>query len=173
MAAALNWSEYWPDAPVLTLPWRQLLQAPSLTAALRPLADFSIEVRHQGEAECSMLMTLPESAPQSCDRAYVREVYLCLAGTPVVWAKSLCAVDAAFWVSYLQCGTQPLGARLFDGTNSFTRSTFYYAYGVHPECPDKQPLWARRSVFRQQSQQQTQTLDLVEVFLPALHHYVA
>lgn len=169
MSVALVWHTQLPDSAVLTPACRRLLLAPSLTAVLRAKADFSVVVRHLGCIQAKPDVLIAWGLPAGQAQVYVREVYLCLCGTPVVWAVSVCVPQADFWVPYLQCGTQPLGARLFDGSRDFVRSPLQYAYGSHLGCPDARSVWARRSVFRQAGQD----LRLTEVFLPALHQWFA
>ena len=97
-----------PDLPAsvsdgISLPMSRLLKARSLTAALRALPHiFSVELLKLGELETE------------CGGRLVREVLLKLDGIPVVAARSECRIGSAFWQNILDCGTRPLGERLFQ-----------------------------------------------------------
>lgn len=97
-----------PDLPApvsdgIDLPMSRLLKARSLTAALCALPHtFSVELLKLGEAETEY------------GRRRVRDVLLKLDGTAVVQARSACSVGSAFWQNILDCGTRPLGERLFQ-----------------------------------------------------------
>lgn len=81
----------------------RLLKARSLTAALRALPHtFSVELLKLGELETE------------CGGRLVREVLLKLDRIPVVEARSECRIGSAFWQNILDCGTRPLGERLFQ-----------------------------------------------------------
>lgn len=140
------------------------MQAPSLTSAFKALpTSFSVRLLHLGNVswqahEAGLLNLATAVAP------YGREVLLCLDDTPVVWARSVCAGGAKQWRGLLDCGTQPLGARLFDGSLPLVRTPFSYARAEWPDCGQCEPLWMRRSVFEWQGE----PLWLGEAFLPAL-----
>lgn len=142
--------------------WPQwLLETRSLTAALKATgAAFAVEVRFQGEIERI------GADERLADAHYAREVFLHLDGVPVVWARSVCAADAHGWREVLNCGGQPLGARLFDGTLRAVRSPFEY---LRKPLPDgSQTVWMRRSRFVCAEE----TLLLTEAFLPALRPFL-
>ena len=141
-------------------PWPQaLLATPSLTAALKATgADFAVRVRFQGEVAAEDLFSHERFA--ACH--YVREVHLLLAGVAVVWARSVCAADALLWREVLDCGEQPLGARLCGGVLSAQRSDFTYFAGNVPE--EAGEVWQRCSCFTLGDER----LLLTEAFLPAL-----
>ncbi|MCS4532784.1 chorismate--pyruvate lyase family protein [Neisseria montereyensis] len=148
-----------------------LIQAQSLTAALRAIdASFSVRLLHLGATHCDILFSdgLTITTP---DNGFGRDVLLCLNDIPVVWARSLCAADAQNWRNLLDCGTRPLGERLFDGSLPLTRSAFEYA--ILPETYrfngfEKPSFLARRSFFDLQGER----LGLTECFLPALQSFV-
>lgn len=147
-----------------------LMQAPSLTVALRALGrDFSVRLLHLGAAGFEPL--LADGLDAGEEGWFARDVLLCLDNTPVVWARSLCAQSASGWQALLDCGTRPLGERLFDGSLPLMRSAFEYA------VLDKRvalagfagaAYMARRSFFRLHGE----TLGLVECFLPDLANYL-
>ena len=56
------------------------------------------------------------------DEIFVRDVLLKLDGETVIQARSACRPDSRLWTELLDCGTQPLGERLFDGTLPLKRS---------------------------------------------------
>ncbi|QEY26829.1 chorismate--pyruvate lyase family protein [Neisseria zalophi] len=148
-----------------------LIQAQSLTAALRALdASFSVRLLHLGSTHSDILFSDGFAIPTP-NNGFGRDVLLCLNDIPIVWARSLCAADACVWRELLDCGTRPLGERLFDGSLPLTRSTFEYA--ILPDtyrfngC-EEQSFLARRSFFDLQNER----LGLVECFLPALQSFV-
>ncbi len=165
MTDSVAWYKFLPaDLPVTAPALAALMQAPSLTAALKALpARFSVRLRHLGAVAWQVheagAIGLPAGAP-----VYGREVCLCLDEVPVVWARSVCAPQAAAWRTVLDCGERPLGERLFDGTLPLQRSGFDYAQARWTNCPVDEACWLRRSVFDWQQQ----PLLLVEVFLPSL-----
>ncbi len=60
-------------------------------------------------------------------RRLVREVLLKLDRIPVVEARSECRIGSAFWQNILDCGTRPLGERLFQADLEGARSAFEFA----------------------------------------------
>ncbi|WP_107687540.1 chorismate--pyruvate lyase family protein [Neisseria wadsworthii] len=158
MQQTLNWQEQLPEGLSEKLQW--LMQQPSLTAALRSLdTSFSVRLLHLG---------LSESRGWFSDRhfpaqVFSREVLLCLSGQPVVWARSVCEADDAVWHEVLDCGTQPLGERLFNGALPLVRTPFEYCSCGHVVLPyeNASPIAARRSVFSLNGNR----LGLVECFL--------
>ena len=147
---------------------KALLQAPSLTVALRALhADFSVSLLHLGASE---LWSDEEGVFAPLMPVLSREVSLQLQGQAVVWARSVCPAHAQSWCEVLDCGTRPLGLRLFDGSLPISRSPFEYAClpAAHPVCQVYgADLMARRSVFDWDGT----PLLLLECFLPALKAY--
>ena len=152
-----------------------LLQAPSLTAALRGLGyPFSVRLLGLEEGGAGVWFAAngqPHAAGQAERETPVfrRDVLLCLDDTPVVWARSVCAPDS-LWREILDCGTRPLGERLFDGSLPLTRTPFEFAdtqrlAALH-DTPG-QAFAARRSWFEMSGSR----LGLVECFLPALADY--
>lgn len=145
-----------------------LMQTHSLTAALNQLgAVFSVRLLGLGEmpwrAHEAGLLGLPQQA------VYGREVLLCLNDIPVVWARSVCSPQSANWRDVLNCGTRPLGARLFDGSLPLQRTPFDYACAVWPDSGQTQALWLRRSRFDWHGS----PLLLSEAFLPELDGFLA
>ena len=146
-----------------------IITAPSLTAALRTLPHaFSVRLLHLGADKASPLFdngTTEQTALPFC-----RDVFLCLGNTPVVWARSQCPPDSAFWRGILDCGTRPLGEMLFGGgIAGLHRSPLQYARPA-PAAVAQAPtaFLARRSFFTHQGE----TLALAECFLPELADFV-
>lgn len=143
-----------------------LMRQQSLTAALKATgAAFAVQVRRQGRAQD---LWADECLPAEAEAFYAREVHLLLDGEPVVWARSVCADDAAGWKQVLDCGVQPLGAQLFGGGIRASRSAFAFAR-VPAAWLDAAggSLWARRSRFEADGE----GLGLTECFLPALQDF--
>ncbi|EGV36512.1 chorismate--pyruvate lyase family protein [Neisseria weaveri] len=148
-------------------PVRQLLQCQSLTAGLKESGyGFSVSVLHLGRLGADSL--LADGWPEWQQQWFGRDVCLCLDGTPVVWARSLCLPSAHIWQEILNCGTRPLGERLFDGSLPLQRSAFEYLPGGRLEGEIGLFVAARRSFFELSGQK----LGLVECFLPALSDYL-
>ncbi|UOO81391.1 chorismate lyase [Uruburuella testudinis] len=164
------------------IPWRQalpplletegaaaLMQAPSLTVALRALGHgFSVRLLHLGAVGGDVWLA---DGLGDAPEWFARDVLLCVNDTPVVWARSLCAHSAEHWRTLLDCGTRPLGERLFDGSLPLSRSAFEYA--VPDAATDLSGFGgtafaARRSFFKLHGE----ALGLVECFLPALKNYL-
>lgn len=130
-----------------------LLTVSSLTAALRASGkDFSVELVYLG---------LTKGADNS-DEIFVRDVLLKLDGETVIQARSACRPDSRLWTELLDCGTQPLGERLFDGTLPLKRSDFEFLRFENSDHPSsRRPVAARRSYFDWNGE----TLELTEYFL--------
>ncbi|MDO4641610.1 MAG: chorismate lyase [Neisseria sp.] len=158
MQPLLNWQ---PTLPLGLSEKQQWLAAqPSLTAALKSLDEpFSVRLLHLGLSERGVWF----SDKLFPDEVFARDVLLCLSGKPVVWARSVCHCDDVRWREVLDCGTQPLGERLFDGTLPLARSPLEFCAGGGMVSPhDGLPMWAlRRSVFDLNGNK----LGLVECFL--------
>lgn len=157
----------WQSELNLSAKQRDLLCQQSLTRALKALdAVFSVKLLYLGESAADVWL----SDVVGQERGFVRDVLLCLDDEPVVWARSRCAWEDTTWREILNCGTQPLGERLFDGSLALTRSPFEYTW-----LQSEQPLAgftgtafaARRSVFELNGGK----LGLVECFLPSLMRY--
>lgn len=144
-----------------------LLQSPSLTAALRGLGfAFTVQLLDLGIRPAGTWF-----GPSEKQEGFVRDVLLCLDGEPVVWARSACGRHS-LWRDVLDCGTRPLGERLFDGSLPLTRSIFEFAGRQEGGAQNGLPLpafAARRSWFEMRGER----LGLVECFLPALEKYTA
>lgn len=97
--------------------------------------------------------------------AEVRDVLLKLDGTAVVQARSACSVGSAFWQNILDCGTRPLGERLFQADLEGARSAFEFA--VSSEGCGRY-FAARRSRFSHQGEE----MLLTEYFLPELKRFI-
>lgn len=153
----------WQSMPPVDDGWRALMQRQSLTAALKGMGGaFAVRVRHQGVLDAAWEAAM-------AGRLYAREVHLLLDGVPVVWARSVCAQDAWGWRQVLDCGEQPLGARLFGGEVQAERSAFRYALTHGGQVPETDArVWMRQSCFAAAGE----TLTLTEAFLPALGAYV-
>jgi chorismate lyase len=96
------------------------------------------------------------------DEIFVRDVLLKLDGETVIQARSACRPDSRLWTELLDCGTQPLGERLFDGTLPLKRSDFEFLRFEDFDHPSfRRPVTARRSYFDWNGK----TLELTEYFL--------
>ena len=152
-----------PEPPTVPAALYHLTQAPSLTLALQATgADFCVQLAFQG--------AMPELWPGVgvADTAFhVRQVWLLLDDTPVVWARSVCPLAGA-WQSILACGTQPLGKRLFDSRLAAERSPL--AFAAVPPAQQEQAARAvclRRSVFDLNGEK----MVLTEGFMPELARF--
>ena len=169
-----------------------LLRIQSLTAGLKSLdADFSVSLLFLGNRQIEVLGE-PRFNGLSDHNLFSREVFLLLDGIPVVWAQSLCQgmpsslekgrVNESRWLEILDCGTEPLGHKLFDGSLPITRTPFEYAVVKNPpmfawgmeaqDYPDHAcdvPTFiARRSIFDWAGD----GLELTEYYLPALFEFI-
>lgn len=146
------------------------IYAPSLTAVLKQnRAAFSVRPTFSDISDI-----LPEETPYFPDisNVYSREVLLCLDTSPVVAARSICLPSDAYWREILNCGTQSLGSRLFDGKTEWTRSDFtvVYQHSLLKQRFNRLPeniIALRTSLFEYKSQK----LLLAECFLPALKDF--
>lgn len=142
-----------------------LLPAIPLTQALKQLhADFSVQVLRLDLDD----VWGDEQGFIGTSLGFGREVCLSLQNQAVVWARSICAHDASQWHDIVQCGTQPLGMRLYQ--LPLERTEFEYAYlsPEHPANPSIQTIVSRRSCFYLQD---GSPLLLTESFLPSLKNY--
>ena len=154
---------------VQQLAW--LTRPGSLTEALRQLGTFSLTIVCEGKfAAClqdAALLGVEELTPQ-----WVRDVVLCVDGTPYVYAHSVSPHEAteplAAW-SALRCqGHEPLGTLLYNDAD-IQRSAFSWqavecpegVHHVHPSIKNGAPLWARHSCFMRLGQ----PLVVAETFL--------
>ncbi|NLD08112.1 MAG: chorismate lyase [Xanthomonadaceae bacterium] len=169
-----------------------LLRIQSLTAGLKSLgADFSVSLLFLGNRQIEALGD-PRFNALSDHYLFSREVFLLLNGTPVVWAQSLCQgmpsslekgrVNESRWLEILDCGTEPLGHKLFDGSLPITRTPFEYAVVKNPltfewgmevqdhsdHALDVPTFIARRSIFDWAGD----GLELTEYYLPALFEFI-
>lgn len=165
MTESAQWHKHLPSAWVHENPaLAALMQAESLTAALKALAaPFSVRLLHLGavawQPHEAGFIALAAATP-----LHGREVLLCLDDVPVVWARSVCAAASPQWRDLLDCGTQPLGARLFGHDLPLQRTAFEYAHIANPHQSSAETVWMRRSAFDWQGEK----LYLGEAFLPAL-----
>lgn len=151
------------EAGLDTALYRPLLEIQSLTVGLESLhSDFSVTLLHLGEVV------------RNGKQMFSRQVNLQLVGNPVIAAESLCDVESEFWREYLNCGTQSLGRRLFNGENKIERSAFSYAVMDQTFLPEfaqdysgEGCVVARRSIFHNV----TESLSLIEYYLPALNDF--
>lgn len=151
------------EADLSSALYQPLLEIQSLTVGLEALdPDFSVTLLHLGEVV------------REGRSLFSRQVLLNLKGVAVIAAESLCDQHSDFWHAYLNCGTQSLGRRLFNGENEIDRSPFSYALMNVKDLPvfaqigqyaDK--VIARRSIFQMQDQQ----LSLIEYYLPTLNQF--
>lgn len=164
MHTTFTWQDTLPEnLPFLSFQAaKDLVGTQSLTAALRKLPEtFSVELLYLGEAESGEML-----ADCCADtQGFVRDVYLKLDNVPVVWARSFCRADDTVWREILNCGTRPLGERLFNGSLALQRTPFAYATLPEKNCSGSLNIdLLRRSLFDLNGQ----TLALVEGFLPSL-----
>lgn len=156
------------NASLLTDSQRCILTSASLTQWLeRDHNSVSAAILNLGTIKCSTL-AMPKNAIAA--PFFQRVIFLCADEKPKVWAESLCVATDDFWRSYLDCGSMPIGKKLFQKNNGITRSEFCYAKLTKKEAPcvlwpfftAQQPeLWARHSYFYHKNQ----PLSLTEVFL--------
>lgn len=153
-------------------PWLQ--ERGSLTARLkRKYPDFSVQVLSQewrkSNVDEQSLLGLPAAT-----RAWVREVMLMGQGQPQVFAHSVIARKdlRGAWYGLRAIGRAPLGASLFADAR-VRRGCLHYrklsamhplrlALDEHFPVSNRQPLWARRSLFCLRHYR----LLVTEVFLP-------
>lgn len=144
----------------LTL-YEPLLTVQSLTVGLEAIDNhFSVK-----------LLGLSETGTQ-----FSRKVVLSLSELPVIWAESLCDRKSEFWRDYLNCGTQSLGRKLFNGQDKISRSSFSYRLFKSFELPEDAQIYcgesddiiARRSEFVRQGE----ILTLTEWYLPSLQQLI-
>ena len=153
-----------PEPPTVPAALCRLIQATSLTLVLQATgADFRVQVAFQGER--AQLWPGEEVAGKAF---HVRQVWLLLDDTPVVWARSVCPIAGA-WPSILACGTQPLGKRLFDGRLAAARSPLAFA-AVPPAQQEQaaQAVCLRRSAFDLNGEK----MVLTEGFMPELARFL-
>lgn len=153
-----------PEPPAVPAALRRLIQATSLTLALQATgADFRVQVAFQGERA----QLWPDEGVAG-NAFHMRQVWLLLDDTPVVWARSVCLLAGA-WPSILACGTQPLGKRLFDGRLAAARSPLAFA-AVPPAQQGQaaQAVCLRRSVFDLNGEK----MVLTEGFMPELARFL-
>lgn len=141
-----------------------LLTIQSLTRGLEGLnPEFSVDLLHLGSLQVGEI------------QYFSRRVKLKLKEQAVIAAESLCDENSQFWCEYLNCGTQSLGRRLFNGENVIERTPFEYALIAAKELPDfaqeelyeDEVIIARRSLFFREEEQ----LSLIEYYLPSLNHF--
>ena len=172
MNPLLNWQDKLPDE--LPQGWNEraaaLCQAQSLTTALRPLGgSFTVKVLYMGELD-GLGNSSGENHAETAAPQFVRDVLLRLDGVPVVQARSACSLQSQAWRGVLDCGTQPLGERLFDGTLPLKRSAFEFCLMENAGGQDdfRRPVAARRSYFDWDGE----VLELTEYFLAGLARIV-
>lgn len=162
MNDVIDWQNDVPiKSHILNASLREIIQVKSLTSALNQFdAEFDVEIRYIG---------LKTMNPPKENKLFVRDVFLRLNKTPVVWAQSMCDEQALFWQSILNCGKQSLGNFLFqDHPTEIKRSTLEFCFKTHHLCPIQQNLWSRRSIFTSHNE----SLTIQEVFLPALQEFI-
>ncbi|QLE83738.1 MULTISPECIES: chorismate--pyruvate lyase family protein [Shewanella] len=167
---AVQW--YTPEkiAPLPASAFREwLLSTGSLTKKLREQC-LQFEVRVLGEGN---LMPLVGELPQQ-QQTWVREVLLCLDGTPWVFARTLIPAElmSQSQSDFMGLGTRPLGELLFTSDQftpghieacHFTPCNKLAALVEQLQQDAAQPLWGRRRYFEHHDSQ----LIVSEIFLPA------
>ncbi|OAM26698.1 hypothetical protein A7P95_08010 [Eikenella longinqua] len=158
----LLWQPAPPDAPPAL---RRLMQADSLTAALQATgADLRVQVAFQGET-----VQLWPGEDLGGRAFHVRQVWLLLDETPVVWARSVCRQIAAEWQNILACGTRPLGKQLFGTGLAWQRSPLAFAAVPIAQQPQAaRAAWLRRSEFALHGEK----MVLTEGFAPELEQFL-
>ena len=154
------------------MPW--LFDASSLTARLIALCgeDFSVQLIAQQWQK----LDTEEAAAMSLKHvhsALVRQVLLCCAGTPLVYARTVipAATIQGAQRRYANMGSRPLGAMLF-ADRTMRREAVQVAMLPLKHVAHKyvetdemdEPVWGRRSVFRVAGK----PILVSEYFLPAL-----
>lgn len=111
---------------------QSLLTVESLTQALEALdPNFSVSLLSLMPSK-NYYSDLPVKAEMFC-----RRVILKLSGQAMIYAESVCDMDAMACREYLNCGSTSLGRRLFGGTDSLERSAFSYALFSEKDLPDE------------------------------------
>ncbi len=150
-------------------PW--LLDTSSLTARLIALhgSDFSVRVISQQwqklDTEESAVMAL-----NHVHSALVRQVLLCAADEPLVYARTVIPATTIRGAQrrYANMGNRPLGAMLF-ADRTMHREAVQVArlpdkHVAHQYVKTDEPVWGRRSVFRVAGK----PILVSEYFLPEL-----
>ena len=148
---------------LLPEPWRTwLLDKDSLTQRLKDLEPngFSVQLGFTGFGRAS-LSEAKALGINPREQVYVREVALCLNGTPVVMARSIIPRSTLTGPErqLLHLKNKPLGEFLFSHKH-MRRGAIECKQGAIND----QPAWARRSIFYVNSK----PLLVSECFLPAL-----
>ena len=153
---SLNWQPNPPQYLSQSFPEQLALwTAESLTAAYRARGSFAVTLQHLGACADETWFDFGNEKP------WVRDVLLLTDGKESVWARSVCAADSR-WQALLDCGTQPLGERLFNGSLPLVRSALEFADIRGLLLPNgSKGLLARRSWFDWEGEK----MGLVECFL--------
>jgi chorismate--pyruvate lyase len=151
------------------LPW--LFDASSLTARLIELCgkDFSVQLISQQWQKMNT-DEISAMALKNTHAALVRQVYLCCAGTPLVYARTVIPASTVQGAlrRYANMGNRPLGAMLFSD-RTMRREPVQIAqlpefYPAQQYANQNEVVWGRRSVFRVAEK----PLLVSEYFLPKL-----
>ena len=135
------------------MPW--LFDASSLTARLIEICgkDFSVQVLSQQWQKLNTEEASAMSLKNDCS-ALVRQVLLCCADTPLVYARTVIPSTTIQGAQrrYANMGNRPLGAMLF-ADRTMQREGVQVAQLLTSHEANKfmhsgEPVWGRRSVFR-------------------------
>lgn len=145
------------EFPLQNNNFKKIATAQSLTAVLSEWGDFSVRVDELGETQSFPYFAdfrLPETV-------FTRRVSLFLGDEMVVQAQSVCEKSSA-WRDILHCGNTSLGTILFSGSLNIQRSPIQFTFTANGDL-------VRRSWFEMNGE----TLFLVEIFLPQIHHFLS
>ena len=167
------------SAPRKWQPW--LSDTGSLTQKIEKAIGQKLEV--QVLRDCSQTLNSDESRyfHLHIRRCRVREVLLCVNGTPLVMAHSVIPASSSCGSNHqiLRLGTKPLGAVLFNQTRKHSKAKppreiarLNKASALWKKCSAhysglSSPLWARRTLY----QLKGRPILVNEIFLPALLNY--
>lgn len=152
----LTWQPEPPPALAAQFPAQvPLWTAESLTAAYRARGSFAVALQYLGACADKTWFDFGN------ENVWVRDVLLLADEKESVWARSVCEAGSR-WQALLDCGTQPLGERLFNGSLPLVRSALEFADIRDLTLPNGgQALLARRSWFDWEGEK----MGLVECFL--------
>jgi chorismate lyase len=166
----------WLRFPALSGPYRRwLTDRGSLTARVTARCPrFSVRLLFQGLRRPDRDEVFVFTGARG-RRVLVREVFLCCAGTPVVFAHTVLEPDALRgpWRSLVGLGSRPLGAALFADPRVHRYPLHQRKLGPTHELHRRVsallsrppgPLWARRSLFALRGS----PILVTEVFLPEI-----
>ena len=151
--------------------WRfWLLFSGSLTKQLRSLGNTDISIKLLSQKYQRPLLSERKAFRNSVYGAsFVREVFLCDAHLPIVFARTVCPrhYRNGIWREIQQLGDRPLGDWLFSNqcavrTNVELARLSSNCFYLEGQPPGEISLWGRRSTFNIRNS----SILVTEVFLP-------